>query len=167
MSYNPPLCILSTYNHLLTPCHLPVSMWIDLTACITGRTLFIPKVAFRVSTGLLSIVSSWDKSVEIQGANSPWTLIVLRNRQIFAGPQYGTCFTSVLVSRVLRWPLQVLENLCIPDLRVLSAFVGKSRYVVSVSSNRHGFIFPNSYLQDINSVPIRVQDLKCAPLSFC
>jgi len=34
-----------------------------------------------------------------------------------------------------------LENICIPDLRVLPVSVVKSRYVVNVSSNRHEFIF--------------------------
>jgi len=149
MSYNLSLRILITSNHLPTPCHLPVSMWIDLTAYITGRTLLIPTIPFRISTGIPSIVSSWDRAAEIQGASSPWPPIVLRQRQIFVGPQYGAYFTSVLASRVSRWPLQVLENLCIPDLRVLSVSVGKSRYAVSASSNTYGFIFPNSYLHDI------------------
>jgi hypothetical protein len=57
------------------------------------------------------------------------------------GPLYGTCFTSVLVSRVWMWPLQVLENLWNPHLRVLSVPVLNPGTQYVLSSYRHGFIF--------------------------
>ena len=57
---------------------------------------------------------SFSTCAQTLGQRSPWGLNFERCRLIFLGPQYGTCFTNILVAQNFERATRILGYLCAP-----------------------------------------------------